>query len=109
MAVDPLEVAQDVEMQGRSLQALAQPALQALVMAFRGGALEVAEMVLLHQQLAGKLPLACDEDAGCQLQIVLHPGGQPPDFPEAVVGRSEERRGGKEGVSTCRYRWTRNH
>src|SRR3546814_12093853 len=28
---------------------------------------------------------------------------------EPVVGRSEERRGGKEGVSTCRSRWAPYH
>src|SRR3546814_20781805 len=28
---------------------------------------------------------------------------------EAVVHRSEERRVGKEGVSTCRYRWATYH
>src|SRR3546814_10296326 len=27
----------------------------------------------------------------------------------AVAGRSEERRVGKEGVSTCRYRWSPYH
>src|SRR3546814_15605205 len=27
----------------------------------------------------------------------------------SVVGRSEERRGGKEGVSTCRSRWSPYH
>src|SRR3546814_14880142 len=29
--------------------------------------------------------------------------------PSATAHRSEERRGGNEGASTCRYRWSPNH
>src|SRR3546814_19613885 len=29
--------------------------------------------------------------------------------PAAVTGTSDERRGGKEGASTCRYRWSPAH
>src|SRR3546814_14673201 len=31
------------------------------------------------------------------------------DEPTLWLGRSEERRVGKEGVSTCRFRWERDH
>src|SRR3546814_16492981 len=32
-----------------------------------------------------------------------------PDKPAGIAGRSEERRVGKEGVSTCRSRWYADH
>src|SRR3546814_18599296 len=50
-----------------------------------------AEMVEAHHRLRGGIP----EDTIRQLKE---------DF--GLLHRSEERRGGKEGVSTCRSRWS---
>src|SRR3546814_13551146 len=36
-------------------------------------------------------------------------GTEPAQFDAAVIGRSEERRVGKECVSTCRSRWSPSH
>src|SRR3546814_20798217 len=46
-------------------------------------------------------PLAQLEEAGLSVEFASIKGGQPP--------RSEERRVGKECVSTCRYRWSPYH
>src|SRR3546814_17799996 len=37
------------------------------------------------------------------------PRGHVPPSPHLIGGRSEERRVGKECVSTCRFRWSPNH
>src|SRR3546814_1646644 len=52
---------------------------------------------LIDQGLRHRLDCAVDEDE------IIRSAGRP------AGGRSEERRVGKECVSTCRYRWSPSH
>src|SRR3546814_3059419 len=46
---------------------------------------------------------------GCGLRAQVLTDQACPDFPQAGLERSEERRVGKECVSTCRSRWSPYH
>src|SRR3546814_7092808 len=56
------------------------------------------------------------DGAGCGEDLVVDPheveqreDGSPPSDRRVTLGRSEERRVGKEWVSTCRSRWSTYH
>src|SRR3546814_17995929 len=76
----------------------------------------------LHHLLGAKAPAQTqmlepwarqvEENAAGRVKIEIYPamtlGGRPPELVQQVRDgvRSEERRVGKEGVSTCRTRWS---
>src|SRR3546814_16689733 len=50
------------------------------------------------------------EEAGIRVADVSYVASQPWPFPSSLmIGRSEERRVGKECVSTCSSRWAADH
>src|SRR3546814_11048227 len=55
--------------------------------------------------------LAPPTDSGLGLRdyVTIASGGNPDVAPRMQLRRSEERRGGKECVSTCRCRWSAYH
>src|SRR3546814_17499603 len=94
VAVDSLQVADQVEVQAAALDRLRPPGAQAVEMALRRGPLGVAYRDFFVQQSPRQAHVARHEHVQRQPQI---------------VERSEERRVGKECVSTCRYRWSPYH
>src|SRR3546814_11699699 len=66
-----------------------------------------AECVM--QRPFGAIEVAEQADQGCKDDARFGPVQRIQAFANVMrveVARSEERRGGKEGVSTCSYRWT---
>src|SRR3546814_12707802 len=59
----------------------------------------------------GGLPLGSTQSLALGVHVDHHGGdcGGRPVLADVAVGRSEERRGGKECVSTCGSRWTPYH
>src|SRR3546814_2133112 len=56
--------------------------------------------------LADRVPF---RDAGCRQAGTVHLGGSFQEIAASEAARSEERRVGKECVSTCRSRWSPDH
>ena len=73
MAVDPLKVAQDIQMQRRRFDALAQSVTQPLVMAFGCLPFSIAEIDFLRKQPTRQIAITADEDIHGELQVLFHP------------------------------------
>ena len=89
MGMDPLQIAQHVEVQRAGLDGFGPARPQPFQMAVRGRPLQIAEPGLFHDQAAGDFDLAGQEDAEAELHMLDHPVMQSGDLGLALSRKAQ--------------------
>src|SRR3546814_14732062 len=95
------------------LRGQAQRMVRLLVFSRTDGAVTAAALVIVGlgegTGIAEAEPVACRRDRKCAAEAVAVTAVEGGQFARQQSFRSEERRVGKECVSTCRSRWSPDH
>src|SRR3546814_20742844 len=99
-----------VEILALVLQHNEQAVLSAVELALEAGVPTKTHILnVLHRLIDGKAPPASPIDAPQALRLAQEPVADVERYDTLRTLRSEERRGGKECVSTCRSGWSPYH